>query len=113
MIEWLINQGLGMILGFIGFALIYPIYKAGFFVRQGLAYKKDLAQVDVKLSQGNTLTAEGEKAYKSGATKSLIMLIAAPGFILLVCVLLMIFTGWWMAGLALAVAICGYINVNS
>jgi hypothetical protein len=113
MLEWLISEVVGWGVGLLGLAIIYPIYKAGFFVRQGLIYKKGLTEINKKLSAGNTLTAEGEKAYGDAARKSSVMLMGAPAFLFLIFILLLVFVGWWTAGLSVALAVFGFFNVDN
>lgn len=77
MIDWLLGKTVGWTLGLLAFALLWPIYKSGFLIRQGLEYKKELRKVDEQMRKtfGQGLSSQPSAEYFSIKKKSTLFIV--------------------------------------
>ncbi len=113
---WLFGQGATAFLGLLFFALVYPVYKAGFFVRQGLTYQKSIAEADTLLIEKRLSLETANPAfvyqYRGTKKRAQLMVVGASLFLLAVASLLLIIATWKLSGLSLLAAAYGYLNVK-
>ncbi len=114
MFNWLLTEALGWVIALVGFALVWPIYKSGFLVRQGLVYIKGLSKVDAAISNaqtsGNTFSPNDE--YYALKRKALAMMVLPVLALSIVALILIVFASWKIAAILLAIAVVGFVNVN-
>ena len=116
MLDWLIGKGIGWVFSLLALAIIWPIYKSGFLVRQGLTYQRELNQFDRMLRSrstqlgGATLTPTAE--YYTIKRKALAFMILPSLGLLTLFVILLIVGGWKIAAIELALAVVGFFNVS-
>jgi hypothetical protein len=116
MLDWLFGGVIGWALGLVVVALVWPIYKSGFLVRQGLAYQKSLNKVDDMIRSssaqlgGATLAPTGE--YHALRRKALAFMVLPSLGLITLFVILLVFANWKMAALELGLAVIGFFNVD-
>jgi hypothetical protein len=114
MLNWIISEALGWLIAIVGFALIWPIYKSGFFIRQGLAHKQTLAGVDstIREARASGTASSPNENYYALKRKALLMLILPVLGLATLATLLSVFADWKAAAVVLAIAVVGFFNVN-
>ena len=116
MLNWLFGEAIGWAIALLVFALIWPIYKSGFLVRQGLAYQKSINKFDQMMHSRSTPLGGGTLAptaeYYTIKRKALMFMILPSLGLLTLFVILLAMGSWKMAAAELALAVVGFFNVK-
>jgi hypothetical protein len=115
MLDWLLGEVFGWAIALIGFALIWPIYKSGFLVRQGLVYQQSVTKINNMIQSsaaqsGAILRPTAE--YEALKRKAVLLMVLPSLGLIALFVLLLVFTGWPLAIGVLALAVFGFVNVK-
>ena len=120
MLDWIFGKLLGAgVSKFYAVAvliLIYPVNKAGFYIRQGLVFYDDYHEGITDLGNKglslSTIPPDSRAKFQRVNRKAYLMVWGASLFLIAVVSVLLINTTWILAGIALLAAFLGYFDAR-